>query len=34
VWTASVARWNGQTAIRASVPADLKSKPPPPAFVA
>ncbi len=34
IWTATVARWNGQTAIRASAPADLKSKPPPPAFVA
>ncbi len=34
VWTAAVARWNGQTGIRASVPADLKRKPAPPAFVA
>jgi hypothetical protein len=34
VWTASVARWNGQTGIRASAPHDLKRAPAPPAFVA
>ncbi len=32
-WTATVARWNGQTAIRATAPADLKSRPPRAAFV-
>jgi hypothetical protein len=34
VWTGMVARWNGQTGIRASAPADLKSKPARAAFVA